>query len=72
MAATIITPTVLEACSYNKLREYFDQSLETLDQVQKGLNDYLQTKRAAFPRFYFLSSEELLSILAQTRDPEAV
>jgi dynein heavy chain, axonemal len=55
-----------------KLLERWRESNTFLDLVQKRLSQYLETKRAAFARFYFLSDAELLDILSSTKDPRAV
>lgn len=46
----------------------FKENNKKLEEIQKGLEDYLGTKRAAFPRFYFLSNDDLIEILSQTRN----
>ena len=66
------TPKVLEFCDNDKLLERFKESEILLDQVQKGLSDYLETKRSVFARFYFLSNDELLSILSESKDVKLV
>ncbi|XP_074097467.1 dynein heavy chain at 16F [Cotesia typhae] len=54
------------------LLEQLEDNNKSLDEITKCLEAYLDTKRLAFPRFFFLSNDELLEILAQTRNPHAV
>jgi dynein heavy chain len=64
-------PVVL-FCNDPKLLEQFRESNNLLDMVQKGLSDFLETIRAGFSRFYFLSDGDLLEILSETKDPKMV
>jgi len=72
MRKTKKRPNVVECCSTDKILAMFQEANKTLEKIQKSLEDYLETKRMGFPRFYFLSNDELLEILSQTRDPRAV
>ena len=72
MRRTSKNPNVLYACTAQGVLEMFLETNEKLEEIQKSLEEYLETKRGSFPRFYFLSNDELLEILAQTRDPQAV
>lgn len=60
--ANIYACCVLNESRLNELKGLSEE----LDRRQKSLSDYLDTKRNYFPRFYFLSDEDLLSILGSS------
>ncbi|CEL93860.1 unnamed protein product [Vitrella brassicaformis CCMP3155] len=72
MKRTHDNPGALEMCAREGLLEDFQDANKNLELVQKGLDDYLETKRSLFARLYFLSNDDLLEILSQTKDPTRV
>lgn len=64
MMRTYKNPKVLDACSSEGLLDRFKKNNKVLEDIKKSLDEYLESKRLAFPRFYFLADEELLEILS--------
>ncbi|DBB00312.1 TPA: Dynein beta chain, flagellar outer arm [Trebouxia sp. C0004] len=66
------TPNVVEACNLEGRQERLDGLLSQLEMCEKALQDYLETKRVAFPRFYFVAPADLLDILSKGSNPQFI
>jgi dynein heavy chain, axonemal len=54
----------VEACNQEGLAKRLQEQLSELELCEKALADFKESKRRAFPRFYFVSSNDLLDILS--------
>lgn len=72
MEAIDTDPGILDLNDRDNITAQFIEANKKLDQIQNKLDAYLEEKSLVFPRFYFLDSQSLLMLLAQTKDPRAV
>ena len=59
-------PNAKDGTHMDGLSDLLFRMNKDLETIQKSLDQYLETKRVQFPRFYFLSDDELLEILGST------
>ena len=59
----------MEKENFNNLNKNLNDNNNQLQKVIRKLQEYLNIKRTEFPRFYFVSDEDLLRILAQSKNP---
>ncbi|XP_010006532.1 PREDICTED: LOW QUALITY PROTEIN: dynein heavy chain 9, axonemal [Chaetura pelagica] len=66
------TPNVVEATNKPGLSQQLEDLQNRLSLCEKALAEYLDMKRLVFPRFYFISSADLLDILSNGTNPQLV
>uniref|UniRef100_A0A8D2N9M5 Dynein-1, subspecies f n=1 Tax=Zonotrichia albicollis TaxID=44394 RepID=A0A8D2N9M5_ZONAL len=66
MEETVKDPIIKNCCEVPNRLSDLHRINDVLEKCQKSLNEYLDSKRNAFPRFFFISDDELLSILGSS------
>jgi dynein heavy chain len=62
----------LDFCNQNDIMTRLEEVQKLLNVCEKALNDFMDGKRRSFPRFYFVSTTDLLDILSNGNNPSKV
>jgi len=65
-------PNLVKRCNKEGLIKLLEDTQHLLELCEKSLFDFMEAKRKAFPRFYFVSTKDLLDILSNGNRPDKV
>ena len=65
-------PKVMDIANIEGVLKSLERLSDMLNKIQKALGDYLEKQRSQFARFYFIGDEDLLEIIGNSKDTEAV
>lgn len=63
---------IKDFCLLPEIANQLEELQKDLSMCEKALNEFMDSKRKIFPRFFFVSSVDLLDILSHGNDPPAV
>ncbi|CAG9317056.1 unnamed protein product [Blepharisma stoltei] len=69
MKSTYQYPLALQAATIEGTLQKLQAWNKTLEVLQRDLEEYLDKKRRIFSRFFFISNEELITILSNSQNP---
>ncbi|KAK3274277.1 hypothetical protein CYMTET_17534, partial [Cymbomonas tetramitiformis] len=69
LAAALKTPNIVMVCHVDGLYERLERMQGNIVLCEKALTNFLEQKKTVFPRFYFVSTTDLLDILSNGNRP---
>jgi len=64
-------PIAFKLCSASTLNE-MEFANNSLEKIRKNVEQFLDSKKISFPRLFFLSNNEIISLFSKNREPHAI